>query len=114
MKKIITLVTLLVTSLIVLLTLLTVLLTSCEQYKAYRYELVIEVLSKDRVSETLHYPTRIDTITIIDTFHDIPHVESFRGSNNIYVYHQGEGIGQTCISTTAPINIISYKQLSNQ
>jgi hypothetical protein len=78
---------------------LTILMISCERSQLYKYELTIEV----------HYPTRIDTLKLEGMFNDKPEVSSDRGSNKIYV--DDDYVGKTCFESSAPINIIEYKQI---
>jgi len=70
---------------------------SLSEDKSMVYGIIFEV----------HYPSRIDTLTVIDTFRYKPYVYSDRGTNIIYSKKD------KIIETTAPINIIKNVKLKD-
>jgi len=68
--------------------------TSCEAVipDTKKYEIVLEV----------HYPTRIDTVKIVNEMSYYPYLFSNRGSNDIAGF-----------TTTAPIKVISIKEIKS-
>jgi hypothetical protein len=74
-------------------------LVSCQDKTLVRYEVTVGV----------HYPTRVDTVTVVGDFYETPKVESGRGTN--YIFTDGDHVGKTCIETSAPLKIIEYKPI---
>lgn len=84
----------------IILILCLLLFVACRDVKDLNtYEIVVEV----------HYPTRVDTVTLTGKSYKYPVVSSYEGSNTIYCFDDSFGGITSVMGTTAPIKILEVK-----
>lgn len=69
------------------------------------YFLLEKPVTKYEVTVEVFYPTKTDTVKIVDNFYYKPKVQSNEGTN--YIYTPTGFLGHRVIETSAPIKIIS-------